>query len=378
LIGYYEVKNMPALRPARPADRAEFRGLWDMCFTDSENFRNWFFENRYIPSYSVCMEEDGKIVSEAQSVPYNIKVRDSVVYGTMMVGACTHPDYTRRGYMKEIYKYYMNLMYKMGVVVCAHTPAVLRTYFYVGHYPVSDTAFIEIEKSEGCENSKAVDVDMRLEESMLMECYMKAAEKYSGIIYRSLADFRLKCADYAADGGKCIAYIENEECLAYAVYYDTGDMVYAEEVIAVDAESEQIIADAIAEKGRGRKVTIKLPPDSKTVRADGEKTVAPRNVCGIANAAKLLKAVGKGLKNTVKITDEVIEENNGVFDLCGNRVEAEAQIEMPVYRFAQWIFGYRSLAELEEAGEIKVNDKAAAVLLDKELPKQVCHIVDEY
>ena len=53
---------MTMLRQARSSDKAEFRMLWDMCFTDSENFRNWFFENRYIPAYSVCMEEDGKIV----------------------------------------------------------------------------------------------------------------------------------------------------------------------------------------------------------------------------------------------------------------------------------------------------------------------------
>ena len=369
---------MTMLRQARPKDKNEFRGLWDMCFTDSESFRNWFFENRFVPAYSVCMEEDGKIVSEAQSIPYNIKVRDSVLYGTMMVGACTHPDYTRRGYMKEIYKYYMNLMYKMGVVVCAHTPAVLRTYFYVGHYPVSDTAFLEIKKSEGCKCEEVLDVDMQEEESMLMECYMKAAEKYSGIIYRSMADCRLKFADYMSDGGKCIAYVKDGNCLGYAVYYNTAELLYGEEVMAVSAEAEQVLADALIEKGKGKAVTIKLPPDSKTESPQGEKKVVPKNVCGIANVSKLLKAVGKNLKNTVKITDEVIKENNGVFDLCGNKTDDKAQIEMPVYRFAQWIFGYRSLKELADEGEIKINDASAAEFLDKELPKQVCHIIDEY
>ena len=137
------------LRKAKYSDKAQFRQLWDMCFTDTVDFRDWFFENRFIPAYSVCMEEDGKIVSEAQSIAYSVKIRDCVLPGTMMVGACTHPDYTRRGYMKEIYKYYMNLMNKEGIAICVHTPAVLRTYFYVGHYPVSDTLFIETEKSAG-------------------------------------------------------------------------------------------------------------------------------------------------------------------------------------------------------------------------------------
>jgi predicted acetyltransferase len=366
------------LRKAKYSDKKEFRILWDMCFKDSLEFRDWFFENRFIPSYSVCMEEDDKIVSEAQSIPYNVKIRDSVLYGTMMVGACTHPEYTRRGYMKEIYKYYMNLMYKEGVAICVHTPAVLRTYFYVGHYPVSDTCFIETEKSQGCKCVEHCDINMKEYESAILDCYMKAAEKYSGIIYRSLADMRLKCADYMADGGKCIGIFENDSLIAYAIYYETEEMIYAEEVMAVNEKSWQDISDVLINKGKGKKVTIKLPPDSKVECDNTIKTVVPRNVCGIANVSKVLKAVGKGLKNTILVTDEVIEENNGVFDLCGNKSNEKPQIEMPVYRLCQWIYGYRSLEEMAKDGEIKVNDTMAMNLLDEKLPKVPCHIIDEY
>lgn len=367
------------LRQAKYSDKAQFRQLWDMCFTDSMNFRDWFFKNRFIPAYSVCMEEDGKIVSEAQSIPYNVKIRDAMLYGTMMVGACTHPEYTRRGYMKEIYKYYMNCMYKAGVAVCVHTPAVLRTYFYVGHYPVSDTCFIETEKSSGIKCPEYKEIDMVQEESFIMELYMKAASKYSGIIYRSLADMRLKCADYMADGGKCIGIYDAQDTLkAYAVYYETEDMVYAEEVMADSDEMWQGITEAVINLGKGKKVTVKLPPDCKAQVEGTSKTTVPRNVCGIANVSAVLKAVGQGLHNTILVTDEVIEENNGVFDLCGNKTDKKPQIEMPVYRLCQWIYGYRSLEEMAENDEIKVNDMEAMRVLDEKLPKVPCHIVDEY
>jgi len=280
--------------------------------------------------------------------------------------------------MNRMYRYYMNLMREKGVVVNVNTPVAIGTYNRAGLYTVSDTSFIEIGKSTGCKAEETVSVDMKENESMLYECYMKAAEKYSGIIYRSMADFRLKCADYSADGGKCIAYVKEGKCLSYAIYYNMEELLYAEEVISLDDESEQTVVDALTELGKGKKVTIKLPPDSKAESYQGKKHTAPRNVGGIVNVSKFLKSVGKGFENTVGITDDVIEENNGVFDFCGNKTEGQAQLEMPVFRLAQWLFGYRSLAEMAEKGEIKINDKNAVVYLDNEFPKQVCHIIDEY
>ena len=366
------------IRQAEYKDKNQFRKLWDICFSDSENFRNWFFENRFIPSYSVCVEEDGQIVSEMQSMPYNIKVRDSVLDGTLVAGVCTLPEHTKKGYMNNMYRYYLNLMYEKGVSVNVNTPVAIATYQRAGLYTTSDTSFITIEKSLGCECEETVSADMKECESMLYECYVNAAKRYSGIIYRSMADFRLKCDDYSADGGKCIAYVKDGKCLAYAIYYDMEELLHAEEVMSADEKSEQIIADAITELGKGKRVTIKLPPDSKTVSLQGKKETAPRNVGTIVNASKVLEAVGKGIDNTVCITESVIEENNGTFDMCGNKTDKPAQIEMPVYRLAQWIFGYRSLAEMEEAGEIKVYDKMAMEFLDERFPKQVCHIIDEY
>ena len=171
------------IRQARAKDKTQYRKLWDIHFSDSEVFKDWFFENRFIPSYSVCVEEDGKIVSEMQSMPYNIKVRDKIVYGTLVAGVCTLPEYRNRGYMNRMYGYYLNLMREKGFVVNVNTPVSIEKYNRTGLYTVSDTCFIEIEKSVGCETQKTVAVDMKENESMLYECYIKAAEKCSGIIY---------------------------------------------------------------------------------------------------------------------------------------------------------------------------------------------------
>lgn len=369
---------MKIIRNAFYGDKGEFRNLWDMCFTDSIDFRDWFFENRFIPEYSICMEEDGKIVSEVQSIPYFIKIRNSLIPATMMVGACTHPEYTRRGYMKELYTWYMNYVKDLGITVCAHTPAVLNTYFYVGHLPVSDTGFLEIEKAEAVECVITEEIDMENESAALLKCYYRAVQKYSGIIVRTIADMRLKLKDYMADGGKTIAIKENGEVIAYAVYYNTADLLHAEEVISLNSNSEQKIVDALINMGKGKKVKIKLPPDTKITSNQGFLKVLPRNVLGLANASNLLKAVGNNLDYAIEITDTVVKENNGVFNLKGQLTNTPPSFKTTAGNLVQWLTGYKSIIELADEGYAEIYIKDDINALDNLFPKQVCHIIDEY
>ncbi|MCI8342316.1 MAG: GNAT family N-acetyltransferase [Firmicutes bacterium] len=369
---------MKTTRRARPEDIEAFKELWNMSFSDSENFRKWFFENRFVPDYSICIEEDGKIVSEAQSIPCHIKIRNAVLNGAIMVGACTHPDYKKRGYMKEIYTGYMNMVHDMGVVLCAHTPAVLRTYFYVGHLPVSDTAFLEIEKASASSKPHFTEFDQREHVSALMACYANATKKYSGIINRSFADFRLKMEDYAADGGKCVAVYENGCIKGYGVYYDTPEMVYGEEIIAADSENEQKVVDALTYIGNGKTVKIKLPPDTKSFSPQGKITTAPRNVLGLANVRELLKAVGHGLDFAVEVSDSVVPENNGVFSLKGEKTNRAPAFSTTAGNITQWLVGYRSIKELKSEGNAVVHNDDEVSVLDASFPKEVCHIIDEY
>lgn len=369
---------MKTVRVAKLEDKVQFQNLWNISFTDSDEFRSWFFENRFIPDYSICIEEDGHIVSEVQSIPYNIKVRESILPATMMVGACTHPNYSSRGYMKQLYTEYMKYIHDLGVVLCAHTPEVLSTYFYVGHLPVSDTAFIEIEKAEKIEAEKLISVNLCQDVSPLLKCYIKAAQKYSGIIQRSFTDFKLKCDDYNSDGGKCIALWENGEILGYGIYYNTAEMIYGEEIMALNAEAEQAVVNGLINLGIGKKVKIKLPPDTKSRSKQGKFIIFPHNVLGLANVQKLLKALGKEIEISVKVNDDILPENNGIFNLKGEKTNKTPAFEVSAGNLTQFMIGYKTISQLQSEGNAIIYNKEETEFLDMALPLQVCHIVDEY
>lgn len=362
---------------ARPSDQADFRALWDISFSDTQAFRNWFFTHRFVPGYSCCIEEDGRLVSAVQSVPCHIRVRGKILPAAVMVGACTHPDYKRRGYMKELYTFYMNEMAKLGVVLAAHTPAVLGTYFYVGHFPVSDTAFLE-GKAIAPQESAACPVNMQEEVSALLACYQQAGARYSGILSRSFADMVLKMADYGADGGKAIALWEKDVITGYGVYYDTEEMIYAEEVMALSDEACQQVVNGLTNLAQGKTVKIKLPPDTKATLPGAQKTVAPRNVLGLCDVEALLKALAVPAEFAVEVIDDVVEKNHGIFAINGQRSQKAPCVRLTQGRLLQFLMGYRSLAQLAQEGNAEITEKEGAAALDHLLPVVPCHIVDEY
>ncbi|MGL4791857.1 MAG: GNAT family N-acetyltransferase [Anaerotignaceae bacterium] len=368
---------MKTIRTATFQDIHSFRKLWDICFTDSLQFRDWFFEHRFIPAYSMCIEEKGKIVSAVQSIPCHMRVRGKILPATIMVGACTHPDYTRRGYMKELYTFYMNNI--NSSVFAAHSPAVLRTYFNVGHYPISDTGFIKISNSQLEYNSTATEINILEYVSQLSECYTLATEKYSGIISRSYADFLLKMKDYMADGGKCIGVLKNKKITAYGIYYNSHNILHGEEILGINTAEEQEIVNSLITKGKNKQVTIKLPPDTMVkCPSEGALTLAPRNVVGLMSVANLLKYIGKSEDFTIKVIDPIVTTNNGYFNLKGEVSLNPPTIEIHAPYLNQWLMGYKSIDDLLQEGNVTIYNENQARKLDELFPKETCHIIDEY
>ncbi len=368
---------MKQIRTARPEDQAQFRALWNISFSDTDRFRDWFFAHRFVPAYSYVIEEDGRVVSAVQSIPVHLLVRGRIVPSSIMVGACTHPEYKRRGYMKELYTFYMRQVRKKGILLAAHTPAVLGTYFYVGHYPVSDTAFLE-GTAEGVLPTQACEVDLKKDVSDLYVCYAGISRSYSGMVSRSYADMVLKMQDYAADGGQAVAYWVDGQVAGYAVYYDTPEEVYAEEVLAQTDNVRQEVVHALWNRAAGKKVKVKLPPDVSCHLPGAKRTVGPRNVAGVADVAALLRILDVPTAYTIGVKDAVVEENDGIFAFDGSRSSQTPVFWAEQGHVLQFLMGYRSLAQLAEEGHAQILDAQGVQELDRLLPTVPCFIIDEY
>lgn len=366
---------MTEVRTAKQEDQKEFYRLWKICFGDSDAFCDWFFEHRYAPQYSAVLETEGEIASCMQAFPYTIRIRGKNIPGAMLCGVSTHPEHRKKGYMGQLFTYEMNHLRKKGCVVSPHTPAVLPSYFSFGHFPVADAKYLECDCVPAFESKTALVSIEEKDWERLFPLYTRFAEKYSGILWRTKADFLRKAADYAADGGKCAAYIKNNEVKGYAFYYQTDELLLCVEAAAEDG-FYHFLMEGLLRMAEGLQFSAKLPPERYVHFPFTSLTRKQKGVMGLNNAAALLQALELELPYGFQLKDAVVPENNGCFTFRGEPYAGTPVFAISAGHLLQVLVGYSSLQEIRS--ELQIFDEAKFNELHTLLPKQNCYIIDEY
>ena len=360
---------MKKIRFAASEDKGSFRRVWDKCFNDSDVFSTWLFDNRFFPDMSVCLEEDNKIVSCIQSIPLNLYVREKTIPSALIMGVSTDPEYGGRGFMKELYNFYLNNIPEKGIILCPNTPVKIDTYYFSGAYPVSDISFIEgvTDTSAKSSSVELINKDEYIDE--LFALYCGFYKNYSGIVARSLDDFKLKADDYTVDGGLVAVHKKDGRIDGYSFFYNMKDIIYAEETVWANEKAKNELISYISSFAENKKYKIKIPSDGKGT---------PRGVMNIASVDKLLKVLDIDCEAIVEITDPVNKANSGNFSLKYGKTDTPAHILMDIGAFTQLITGYRSLYELIHEKRAVIHNKEMADAIDKALPKLKTFIFDEY
>lgn len=370
---------MLEVRIARPEDKDGFRKLWKICFGDSDEFMDWFFSERFLPEFSVCLLEDREMMSALQSYPLHVRIRDRIIPSSMLTGVSTHPEREGRGYMKQIFLRYMQRVRELSIPIAFHTPAHIPTFHSRGHFPVSETLHLTLE------NAKAAFMPAELQQrdlyndlAPLQACYQQATAHYSGCVSRTIADFAYKLRDYASDGAKCLARMQDGDALGYCIYNVKPGRVHVEECFAADGETLEMLLQALCYVSDGRKLHVKLPPDAKVTLPGADLTIKQQGVMGIADISAALRLVIGDASFVFEIIDNTVPENAGVWDGAGKTSSRPPQIRMEAGRLAQFLCGYRSIQELAQEQQADIYDEAAAEKLDTAFPKKICFVTDEY
>ncbi len=360
---------MAKARFATIKDKTDFRRIWDKCFTDSDVFSTWLFDTRFVPEYSVCLEEDGKIVSTIQSLPVHIYMRGKTIPSAIVMGVSTDPEYGGRGFMKKLLTFYLNNITPKDVILVPYTPVKIDTYYFSGAYPVADVSFMEGETDV---KNRPAEVELVSPKECMGELYSlyKAFYKnYSGIVARSYSDFVLKSEDYTVDGGFVAIYRKNGKALGYTFFYNMEDTVYGEETVWITDEAKDKLIKFISSFAENKKYKIKLPADKNPI---------PRSVLNITSIDALLKLLDINCTSVIEVKDNLNEANNGCFCLKTGKTDASAHASMDIGSFAQLISGYKTLYELIFDGKATIYNKDEADKINEALPKLDTFIFDDY
>lgn len=90
------------IRFAAHSDFDAVTALWKRCFPGDEAFTAWFFRRIYDPAVTLLDEEDGKLCSMLQMLPYQLRDARGVRPVTYIYGACTAPENRRQHRMDRL------------------------------------------------------------------------------------------------------------------------------------------------------------------------------------------------------------------------------------------------------------------------------------
>lgn len=78
------------------------KNLWKLCFNDSEEFTEMYFQLRYNNDVNIAIQSGEEVIAALQMLPYPMTFEGEDIHTAYISGACTHPDYRNRGVMQEL------------------------------------------------------------------------------------------------------------------------------------------------------------------------------------------------------------------------------------------------------------------------------------
>lgn len=371
------------IRAAQFSDREALKTLWQQTFEESQPFLDWFFQERFLPEFCFLAEENQRIVSALHGFPAHIRIRSRILPCLIVSGVATLPEWRHRGYMRAVFSAYAKEMRARGIPLVIYRPVDMAIYEPLGHYAVSDALFFTQEASAspligGPDAAKAEDMPLSGDLSGLYRCYDGFSRGYSCMIARSYADFAFKFSDYAADAGRCLAVTDEAGRIdGYCVYFETDSEVSGEELVACSPAGYAQLYAAMQARAAGKRLTLRLPSDAPHPGGPDPLAKKPHCALGVLDVSALLSATGLAAHGSIEVSDTFLPENAGIYALNGAPAHASAQLRISSGRLAQWAVGYRSLAEIVDAGHASVLDADIIPAMDT-LEKTACYTIDEY
>lgn len=312
-------------------EKIKIRSLYEHCFKeDTKEYIDYYFDNRIRENEVVVNEQDGDIVSAMHLIPKiviagNVKTNVTYIYA---VG--TWEKYRNKGYVKEIFREIINSMHRNMDIFTYLIPSSeenAEIYRKFGFEYVMDKREMEDPKHRKKPSHSVI--RRKAENSDLVKLSIFAQQavnsKYSISLSKDLEYFRKLKEVVEIEGGSIDIFVKNKVIVGYRIIID--DEVF-EEVLDSSVQNLSWLGNQRTPYAMARIINIR-----KTLRQLSFKDFKERYI---------------------KITDPVIEENNGYFRMkyhhgsvklekCNEREIDKVDFDVTIGELGAHIFGYKRI-----------------------------------
>ena len=382
------------IRLALEKDKQQVEDLWKYCFSDSEEFVEYYFSERYSANNTLCLFVDDKLEAALQLNPYNLVIGDIITEVRYIVGVSVWPEARGRGYMTDLIRSALNMQYQNGEEFSILMPIDTRLYAKYGyvncfhrHEFLVDLARIETRPS----NYQVKRVDVRQAESIehvmhnLSHVYYNVISENHSYISRNSRYWKNRITELAIDKGEFFTVCDGLFPKGYLMMIakNSDGLGNVLEMAFCDEEAYHALMGLIKSHAtQFSRANISTPQHEEFQLMNHydnqvEHRMKPFMMGRVINAEKVLDTVlfkqhifGNGAKPSgkllaIEIEDSYIRANNFVLRCQGNNFvditrdkeqerSFDAKLKMSVSELAQLYTKTATLRSLRQMDRIQV------------------------
>lgn len=290
--------------------KQQIKRLYDQAFPQDKAWNDWFFANVYKDEEALVIEDNDKIVSSLCLQRYDFAFHGATVPFGYVSGALTDYKVRHHGYMSLLLRETVRVAYERGDVFIGLIPADRRLFFLYDKFQFATVVYADIERYTSL-HTFVYDPELEIVEPSYSDFCELVRQRSATVLY-SNRDYDNIVHDIVHDGG-VIAMVKDKEgrpqAMAFAV--ENGDEIHVKEVLGVDTKAIETALGAVKDK-----LAIEKPMAVWRLPSGREATLRARGMIRVVNVSEALRTLGMKnphLSAVFRVSDPLIEANNGIF-----------------------------------------------------------------
>ncbi|GAA6326114.1 GNAT family N-acetyltransferase [Fusobacterium ulcerans] len=381
------------IRYGNDKDKIKAEYIWKECFTDSENEVRFYFDELYRKENFLLMEDGEKeIRASLHENPYEMIMNNEKLSSFYIIAVAVSPQYRGKGYMGELIRYSLRNAREKGLDFVFLSPINTEIYrrYGFGYMSSLEKYSISMENIPFERIDRTYEIKKVSEEKNLygdlIEIYKEKMKNSFAYLERDENYYRRALKEMENENGDIyIFYLENKAAGYISLYKREGSLE-VRELFGLDKKViESMFAFIKIHKEYYPELIIKAPVNSNMNfyihdQTSMEKIEFPFIMGRIVNVENMLKRLHiEDIELKISVTDKVIEENNGVYEISvygavSKKDRIESDIEIDISDLNHLIFGYFSIDEMIELERVKINNREKIEEIKKIFPKQKVYI----
>lgn len=341
------------------------RNLWERIFTeDTTEFLDYYYTVKTEYNEIFVVETEQEPIAMLHLNPYQIRVNEQIHNLNYIVAVATDEKYRKRGIMASLLKAAMKEMYRRKEPFTFLMPAAEAIYFPFGFRFIYRQGKRQVY---GKNQNPGVLQLIRAEEQDCDEAAEFAnrfLEQYQVVAHRDSAYYHTLRRELASEHGGMMLVRKIQQTVGMFCYAKGESYEIREPLFLETADLEQAVYE----------LTESETEPAECIACGAEKQI-PMIMARILHLETFLKcfSLQEDIDFCVKIQDEIIEENKGVFHLkgdskqgigCVEKIKESSEVcgEIEIGALTSILFGYSEVGVFDLSEALQENLKKIHVL----------------